>query len=62
VGNVVSRDVAGQQHRARVLGEVDFAVVELEAFVLAQFDGGLPCCLHGRAVNDFNKEGWHGWD
>lgn len=62
VGNVVRRYVAGQEHWARVLGEVDFAVEELEAFVLAQFDGGLPRGLDSSAVNDFNEEGRHGWD
>lgn len=62
VGDVVGCDVAGQQHGTCVLGEVDFAVIQLEAFVLAQFDGGLPHRLHRGAVNDFNKEGWHGWD
>lgn len=62
MGNVICRDVAGQQHRTRVLGEVDLAVIQLEAFVLAQLDGGFPRSLDGGAVNDFNKKGWYGWD
>lgn len=61
ISNVVRRDVAGQQNRASEVGEVNLAEIQLEPLMLAQFDGGLPCCLHSGAVEDLHEEGGHCW-
>lgn len=59
MSNVVRCDVARQKQGATEVRQMDFAVVELEAFVLAQFDGGLPHGLNSSAVEDFDEKGRH---